>query len=310
MELETIRFPLRETISETARLLGVEAIKKRLSFSCEIAPDVPTLAAGDPVRLRQVITNLLGNAIKFTQRGEVSLRVLVDEATSTAVVLRFEFRDTGIGIPPEKLPTIFEPFTQGDNTVTRHFGGTGLGLSIAARIVEKMHGEIWVESEVGLGSAFYFTVRLGAVTDSVADPVPSHAEAPFSQPPLNVLVTEDNPVNQCVASRLLAKFGHTVVLANSGKQAIEAFQRQRFDVILMDIQMPEMDGYEAAAAIRALERNTQHTPIIAVTAHAMKGDRERCIAAGMDGYVTKPIHPAELRAALQAAVAVSLEPSR
>ncbi len=436
-----------------------------LELACHIAPDVPDDLLGDPGRLRQVVVNLAGNALKFTERGEVVVSVRVEAEESHAktqrpkeelkqdnsappsslrafaplreILLRFEVRDTGIGIAPEKQRLIFEAFAQADASTTRKYGGTGLGLAISSQLVQMMGGRIWVESTVGKGSTFHFTARFGLADGPVARPSSARPERlrdlpvlvvddnatnrrileevlgnwgmrplavdggeaalaalgraaaagkPFPlvlldahmpgmdgftlaerirrgpgsartlmvmltsaghpedvarcrelgidvylmkpvkqselysallaalgqsepdapapagrptpggrRPPLHVLLSEDNPVNQKLAVRLLEKRGHTVVMAGDGKEALAALARRPFDLVLLDVQMPDMDGYEAAARIRREEKGTgRHVPILAMTAYAMKGDRERCLAAGMDGYVAKPIQPAEL----------------
>ncbi|HET6929461.1 MAG TPA: response regulator [Candidatus Acidoferrum sp.] len=446
LDLEEIDFGLRDSLETTMKTLGVRAHQKHLELACHILPDVPDLLVGDPTRLRQIMVNLVGNAIKFTSQGEVLVRVERREETENSVQLHFAVHDTGPGIPASKQKLIFEAFTQADNSMTRTHGGTGLGLSISWRLVELMGGKIWVESEPGLGSTFHFTARfLISNTMPVAfEPVEvellrnlptliiddnatnrrileemlrgwsmmpeSSADgkagleilrsasvrgAPFalvlldSQMPdmdgfsvaqeiardrdlsgtriilftssgargdaarcrdlgiraylnkpikrsdlldaikivmglanhhperaslitqhslvenrrrLRILVAEDNPVNQLLAVRLLEKRGHTVSLAATGKDAVSALKQQHFDVILMDVQMPEMDGLTATKVIRESEQETQkHTPIIAMTAHAMVGDKERCLSAGMDGYVSKPLQPADLFAAIEEA---------
>jgi two-component system sensor histidine kinase/response regulator len=442
VDLEAIDFDLRDSLESTLRTLAVRADEKGLELLCEVVPDVPEAVRGDSSRLRQVVINLVGNAIKFTDAGEVALKVQVDAAEGEDRILHFIVSDTGIGIPPEKQKSIFDAFTQGDTSTTRKYGGTGLGLTISARLVEMMGGKIWVESETGHGSRFHFTVRFAA---AAAKPIQVDTPAPpellkglkvlvvddnrtnrriledmlkrwgmqptlveggeealaqvqaaqdagepyrlilmdvhmpkmdgFSlverirQTPelfavtimmltsaghrgdaarcrelgigayllkpirqselreaiarvlgakeqrgsiplitryslqdardpsafLRVLLAEDNPVNRRVASRLLEKRGHSVVAASNGREAIAALEKESFDLVLMDVQMPEMDGFEATAAIRGKERSTgRHQPVIALTAHAMKGDQERCLAAGMDGYLAKPIRPQEL----------------
>jgi two-component system sensor histidine kinase/response regulator len=442
LEIEAVPFHLLHMLIEFARPLAVQAGQKGLEFIADIAPSLPRRVIGDPVRLRQVVVNLVGNAIKFTPSGEVVLRVEPDSSAERDLVVHFSVRDTGPGIPQDKQQSIFEAFTQGDGSVTRQYGGTGLGLSIASRLVQKMGGRIWLASELGRGSTFHFTVRLAA-DDSpgpkfelqtaelrglrvlIADDHPinrrifediardwgmeplsvaggeaalavlrsareqaapfhlallddrmpdfdglqlaerireedlaadtpvvllTSAGRPHNQetcrslgigasvskpvcrtefldavrralglptaglnpaftaeheriapvPPLSVLVVEDNPVNQRLMKRMLERNHHSATLANNGAQALDAFSRHSFDVILMDVQMPEMDGYQATAAIRAKESEIcgAHTPIIALTAHAMKGDREKCLAAGMDDYLSKPIKEAALSQAL------------
>ncbi len=224
--------------------------------------------------------------------------------TESEVALRFSVTDTGIGIPREKLDSIFDSFRQADGSTTRKYGGTGLGLAISARLVELMGGRLAVESEPGRGSTFHFTlpmpvVRLDAA--AAAEPRPNRIPQPFSAArPLSILMAEDNVVNQKVALRILQKQGHRVVLATTGCEALEKAAERAFDLILMDVQMPGMDGLTATSAIRERELATgRHVPILAMTAHAMKGDRERCLAAGMDGYVSKPVRPRELAKAIE-----------
>jgi CheY-like chemotaxis protein/nitrogen-specific signal transduction histidine kinase len=446
LDLEEIDFGIRDSLDTTMKTLSVRAHQKSLELACHILPDVPDLLVGDPTRLRQIMVNLVGNAIKFTSEGEVLVRVERQEETENSVQLHFAVHDTGPGIPAAKQKSIFEAFTQADNSMTRTHGGTGLGLSISSRLVELMGGRLWVESEPGLGSTFHFTARFlmsnampvafapvevellrnlptliiddnstnrrileemlrgwGMIPESSADgkaglKILHNAKgrgAPFAlvlldaQMPemdgfcvaqeitrdkdlsdtliimftssgtrgdaarcrdlgiraylnkpikrsdlldaiklvmglvnhqqeraslitqhslvenrrrLRILVAEDNAVNQLLAVRLLEKRGHTVSLAATGNEAVTAVKQQQFDIILMDVQMPEMDGLTATKTIRESEHETQkHTPIIAMTAHAMVGDKERCLAAGMDGYVSKPLQPAELFAAIEEA---------
>ena len=434
MDLERIPFQVRGVVGDAARLLAVPASKKGLELICRVAPEAPAETIGDPSRLRQIVVNLVGNAIKFTERGEVFVNVWPEERTDQRVILHLTVQDTGIGIPADKQKCVFEAFRQSDSSTTRRFGGTGLGLAISSQLVALMGGRIWVESEVGQGSIFHVVVpfelsaqaaiappgcgmppettvlvvsgnahardaysealseyglhvseadgagaalaaigqksregrafavvvidsaatntegfdlaeqlcqkgfvsnhnlviltpagqvdsaercrRLGiqhcltkpvkaselceAVRAVIASPPTSQsaaivgtvAEKPRS---LHVLVADDSPVNQEVAVGLLELGGHTAEVADNGRAAIEAFQRQALDVILMDVEMPELDGLAATARIRQLEEETGgHVPIIAMTAHAIKGFQEQCLAAGMDGYVSKPIQPAEL----------------
>jgi PAS domain S-box-containing protein len=433
LDLDVTPFCLRESLARIMKPLAVRAQQKGLELLCDVRPEVPEEIVADPTRLTQVLSNLLGNAIKFTSQGEVELRAALNSQHADGATLHFTVRDTGIGIPLQKQKSIFEPFAQGDGSTSRRFGGTGLGLTISARLVEMMGGRIWVESQPGQGSCFHFTARVGVVKSEqafepaelarltglsvlVADdnganrrivaellecsgmrPVlaASGAEAltrleeaqaanapfavmildchmpemggfqlvevirqrpalagttivmltsagqrgdaarcrelgiaayltkpvnqsqlvesiqsalgrkgagsaapalitPYSLPAveskLRVLLAEDNAVNQTLAARLLEKQGHSVVVVGTGRAALEALDEQEFDLVLMDVQMPDMDGLEATAAIREREKgNGIHVPIIAMTAHAMTGDRERCLAAGMDGYVAKPI---------------------
>ncbi len=437
--LDAHPFDLRESLGETLQLFAVQAERKGLELVFDVAADVPEPLEGDVGRLRQVLVNLVGNAIKFTERGEVGVRVTQEPASEKQVLLHFAVRDTGIGVPKEQRERIFEPFRQADGSTTRRFGGTGLGLTISRQLVELMGGDLWVEGGPGQGSEFHFRVwcglreengALGARRAGVRDlaglralvvddnetnrrvldgmlkgwhmrpalagsaelalaelrrahaagaafsillvdvhmpetdgfelvrrirehPEYRHvtimllssaqqaddvercrelevdlyvtkpmrqsdllrallvaigkpAETRAAESPaaptraLRVLVVEDNAVNRRLAQALLERQGHSVSLASNGREALAALETSRFDVVLMDVQMPELDGLEATAAIRARERESgAHLPIVAMTAHAMKGDRERCIAAGMDDYVAKPVRPAELYAALE-----------
>lgn len=447
IDLEEIDFNLRDCLERTLKTLALRADEKGLELLCEIAPELPEIVRGDSSRLRQVLANLVANAIKFTDAGEVALKAEMQAEDEHHLLVRFTVSDTGIGIPPEKQSRIFEPFIQADTSTTRKYGGTGLGLSISSGLVKMMGGDIWVHSEAGKGSQFCFTVRLG-VSDSkaieketVAPPAmlrgvrvlvvddnptnlrileamlnrwemePTLVEGgeralaelarscqegkPYSviltdvhmpkmdgfglverirrmpefstatimmltsagqqgdaarcrelgvaayllkpvrkselrdaiarvlgvreptgavQPKiavcsqagknpavrLRVLLAEDNPVNQLLVQRLLEKRGHSVVVASTGLEALDLLQREYVDVVLMDIQMPEMDGLEATKAIRSRESDGRpRMPVIALTAHAMKGDREKCLAAGMDAHLSKPIRPAELDEVLE-----------
>jgi signal transduction histidine kinase/DNA-binding response OmpR family regulator len=440
LDLDPIDFELRDSLGDALRTLALRAHLKGLELACRVAPKIPEALIGDQGRLRQIILNLAGNAVKFTERGEVVVQATLEEASPEEVLLHFTVRDTGIGIPPDKQRLIFEPFTQADSSTTRKYGGTGLGLAITARLVQMMGGRIWVESTPGEGSTFHFTARFTRSKATVVRPrlvrpnslqdlpvlvvddnatnrrileeivsgwrmkptvaqrakealaqmqeafavgrpfqlvlsdammpemdgftlaqqIQQHpglketklilltssdrqtdsscyrelgiaaylikpikqsdlletilkvlsvpVEEPATQQesrgeatpssdarPLRILLAEDNAVNQRLALRLLEKQGHHVVLATNGKEALAGVMREAFDVVLMDVQMPEMDGLEATAAIRLWEKETgRHQPIIAMTAHAMKGDRERCLGAGMDSYVSKPIQAKEL----------------
>jgi two-component system sensor histidine kinase/response regulator len=438
MELDHLSFDLRRSLGEVVKTLAVKARQKGLEFIFDVSPEVPDTVMGDPARLRQVVVNLVGNSIKFTEKGEIEVRVQVEATSFEGTILNFSIRDTGIGIPVDKQHQIFGAFTQADSSTTRKYGGTGLGLTISAQLVGLMGGKIWVESEAGKGSTFYFTVRVGLeATELPPEPldVPQLAGVPvlvvddnatnrrvlveslihwkmvptavesaaaamkalrqahesgtqlplvltdahmpevdgyglvgairqnpsfsnvkiviltsggmrgdaarceplgiaayLSKPfdrlelrevllqvlvanagkdenrtlvtrhtlreqrqPLSFLVAEDNAVNQTLITRLLEKRGHTVVLAQNGREALEALEKEHVDIVLMDVQMPEMDGFEATQLIREKEKASgAHLAIIALTAHAMKGDEERCLACGMDGYVTKPIKLEEL----------------
>jgi CheY-like chemotaxis protein len=288
---------LNDCLATTLKLLAVRAHVKGLDLVCDIRSDVPTALLGDPSRLRQIVTNLMANAIKFTEHGRVMLTVEAQTRTGRDAVLRFSVSDTGIGVPQEQQVAIFKPFIQADGSTTRRYGGTGLGLAISTNLVTLLGGRIWLDSETGKGSTFHFTVSFDlqqalAPTAAPSDAVTGHSLSE-SRRTLRILVAEDNKVNQLVAARLLEKRGHTVVLAGNGQEALQAMNKAGsggFDLILMDVEMPEMDGFETTAIIRAGEKfSGTHLPIIAMTANAMKGDEERCLAAGMDGYASKPI---------------------
>lgn len=440
VELENINFCVAECIEDTLKTIAFRADEKGLELLCEISPDVPSNLTGDPSRLRQIVLNLVGNALKFTHHGEVGLKVDLESFEEDAVVVRFSISDTGIGIASDKLDAIFESFSQADTSTTREFGGTGLGLTISRCLTQMMGGRIWVESTLGKGSCFYFTVRFAkpatlfrshaiseepsvlagarvlivddnrtnrrileglvirwgmiptvavdgeqalalcrsAVVDSPFDLIITDMHMPkmdgfglveelqslsttgatimmltsggqkgdaqrcaelgisaylfkpvrqielreaiarvlkrraseedspmitrstlrehFSGTrTLRILLAEDNPINQKLATRLLEKRNHTVIVTGNGKEALETLKKENFDLVLMDIQMPEMDGFEATSILREQEKSTgKHQPVVAMTALAMNGDRERCISAGLDGYISKPIHPREL----------------
>jgi CheY-like chemotaxis protein/nitrogen-specific signal transduction histidine kinase len=297
LELESIEFNPRECMAESTKMLAVRARQNGLELTCDILPEVPERLVGDLNRLRQIIINLIGNAIKFTARGQVGLRISLDSGTPGEFQLHFVVTDTGVGIAEEKQKVIFAAFSQADGSTARKFGGTGLGLSICTQLVALMGGRIWVESVLAHGSQFHFTANFGqgsAVVEAVSSTPPSQ-RATKTHKQLRVLLAEDNAVNQKIATRVLEKHGHQVTVAADGRLALAALDRAPFDAVLMDVQMPEMDGFEATAVIRGRERETgNHLPIIAMTAHAMPGDRERCIAAGMDSYIAKPLKVAEL----------------
>ncbi|HZW34810.1 MAG TPA: response regulator, partial [Isosphaeraceae bacterium] len=452
LDLELADFALRDTLDDTVATLALRAHKKGLELAGHVANDVPDALVGDPHRLCQIVVNLIGNAIKFTDRGEVVLRVEVQSLTEQEARLHFAVSDTGIGIAPEQQQKLFKAFSQADTSTTRKYGGTGLGLAISARLVQMMGGEIWLESQAGQGSTFHFTVPFGLARGPLARPQPVQPDqlqglpvlvvddnatnrrilremltnwgmtptvvdggraalasldqarqdgSPFAlvlldammpemdgfdlaerirqdsglvratlmmlssanrredaarcrelgvaryltkpirqstlldaimttvgtsglgdraaaaaadavpgeaRRKLRLLLAEDNAVNQRLAVSLLKKRGHQVVVVGNGREALEALDGPPFDAVLMDVQMPEMDGFEATAAIRARETVTgAHTPIIAMTAHALKGDRDRCLAAGMDAYVSKPLQPQELWEVLEGLPSAAVE---
>ncbi|MDX2171078.1 MAG: PAS domain S-box protein [Deltaproteobacteria bacterium] len=301
LELYAERFSLPALVGDTVRLLGVRARDKDLAVSCSVAPEVPETLIGDGARLRQVLTNVVGNAIKFTDRGRVDVAARLLETSAGAATVEFAVTDTGIGIAAETQARIFGAFEQADASTSRRFGGTGLGLSIASELVAMMGGRIWVESTPGVGSTFRFTARFGVPDAAQSAPSTAVGQTRPGAPPaaLSILVAEDHPVNQQLIRRLLEKQGHHVTLAHNGREAVEATATRAFDLVLMDIQMPEMDGFQATAAIRARERvGGRRVPIVALTAHAMSGDAERCLAADMDAYVSKPIDRARLAEAI------------
>lgn len=301
--VEAIPFSIRDALSDVVKTLTFQACQKGLRLECECAPDVADALVGDPARLRQVLINLVGNGIKFTERGAVVLRVAAESSTGDSVACHFTVTDTGIGVPQEQQDAIFEPFLQGDSSTTRLYGGTGLGLAISARLVGMMHGRMWVESEPGNGSAFHFTARFGLPAGAQQEQDACSAAAPEAREnggrSLRVLLVEDNAANQLLVRRIMEKHGHDVAVANDGVDALEMLDRQRFDLVLMDVEMPRMDGFRTTSALRRKERESGgHVPIIALTAHVMAGDRERCLRAGMDYYLSKPLRTAALLKAI------------
>ena len=452
LEMESVEFQVRECLEDTLRTFAARTFARGVELVCDVSPDVPETVVGDPGRLRQVLVNLLANAVKFTPEGEIAVSARVEEMSDASARLRFTVRDTGIGIPEDSLKRIFEPFAQAATSTARKFGGTGLGLSICTQVVQRMGGEIWVESRVGEGSSFHFTCvfaaprpapawsplvepggsrealaveddetalrvvgrllercgfstrlvpggesalavlretaesggRFGLVVFDASLPdldgftvleraraeglhagpaiallspsdlssaiarcrrlgVAAHLTKPVrerdfrsaveravgaaaassagrgdkspaaaagagaqSARPLRVYLAEDNPVSQRLVVRILEKRGHSVRVGSSGRDAVEALERDRYDLVLMDVEMPELNGYEVTAILRERERGSgRHTPVIAMTAHATKGARERCLEAGMDAYVSKPLHVAELLSAIENALGSS-----
>ncbi|MBI4179288.1 response regulator [bacterium] len=304
LELDELEFDPRELVGATLKTLSVRARSKNIDLRSRVAPEIPPRLAGDPSRLRQIVTNLVGNAVKFTGRGEVFLDAGIDTESEREIVLRFEVRDTGVGIPPDKQKVIFDAFTQ-IHAPGRGYEGTGLGLAICTRLVGLMGGSLGVESEPGRGSTFRFTARFKKSTAAAPEssmPVDLSAPAALGPAPrpLRILVAEDNPVNQQLVIKILTKRGHTAQVVSTGMEAVEIYSKEPCDLVLMDVQMPGMDGYQTAAAIRQIEKTTGvHVPIVALTAQAMKGDRERCLAAGMDDYMSKPIRAAEFLAKIE-----------
>ena len=301
MELQSEDFSIHNCVEECLNLLITRAQQKHLELTAEIDARIPDLVHGDFLRLRQIILNLVGNATKFTERGSITLKAECLSQASEEIVCHFSVQDTGIGIPADKHSLVFREFEQVDQTATRRVGGTGLGLAISAKLVHLLGGTIWLESEVGRGSTFHFTARFGSAVAQSNAPARLNRASQNAEVgrALRILLAEDNPVNQHLAVRLLEKQHHSVTAVSNGKEAVEAASDGPFDVILMDVHMPEMDGIQATRKIRECETSTgEHIPIIAMTASAMKQDRETCLAAGMDDYLSKPISLEELRIAL------------
>ncbi len=307
LRLRRVEFDLEALIDETLQTIRPRAKESELRVRYVIAEDCPQWVTGDPGRLRQILLNLVGNAVKFTDEGSVVVEVRVIESDAEENILHFSISDTGPGIEPKKQEMIFGAFNQADATATREYGGTGLGLTIASQLVELMDGEIWLESEVGRGSTFHFTAVFGVAKTRTtqASGKDAETEVDTDRRRLRVLLAEDNPVNQKVTRGLLENRGHQVVVAGDGQEAVDLLgQDPTFDVVLMDIQMPTMDGYEATAAIRNhADESVRSVPIIALTAHAMEGDEEQILAAGMDQYLSKPVTAAELYAVVEAKTA-------
>ncbi len=312
LTLEQIPFSLRELTEQVRKVILPQASAKNLTLHCRVADIVHDSLIGDPARLRQVLLNLMGNAVKFTPSGLVEVCVTPtswDETTGKAG-LHFAVRDTGIGIPENQRKVIFEAFGQADGSVTRRFGGTGLGLTISSQLVELMGGRLWVESTPSVGSTFHFTCLMGI--GQAAKTIEFPLAVDYDCQPLRVLLAEDNPINQHLATMLLGRRNHSVRVVGTGLEAVQAWETEHFDVILMDNEMPEMSGVEAVEEIRRLEREQgQHrrVPIVALSASAMIGDRERFIGAGMDSYLAKPFRAEELYAVLQQVTTPVAEPT-
>ncbi|MBN1236128.1 MAG: PAS domain S-box protein, partial [Methanotrichaceae archaeon] len=312
LELETLDFDLRSTLKDTADILAIGAHEKKLELICLVEPAVPSLLRGDPGRMRQILVNLGGNAVKFTEKGKIVIRVSLENEDKRDATLRFAISDTGIGIPENRQAILFSPFTQVDGSTTRQYGGTGLGLAISKQLAELMGGKIGLESKVGKGSTFWFTAVFeklsagsksademsakiegeGAIERSAAKPTISE----YEKHKIRILVAEDNPINQKVAQAMMRKMGLRADVVANGKEAVKALQMIPYDLVLMDCQMPEMDGFEATRTIRQEGSRVLNPsiPIIAMTASTMRGDRERCIKAKMNDFIAKPVQRREL----------------
>ncbi len=307
LELEKINFNLRDVIDETMCLLSEQVRERSLVLGCYIDSDLPVFVNGDPGRLRQILMNLLSNAVKFTSHGKIVIRVNLKNQDENSLSLYFSVEDSGIGISAEKQKTIFNAFSQADETTTRKFGGTGLGLTISRQLVELMEGKIGVESDMGKGSKFFFTAKFGRSKSELSilgssnlktreNILKTAADKSFQQFNARALVAEDNPTNQIVAQGLLEVTGCIVDMVENGMEAVKAIEGSNvYDIIFMDCQMPVMDGYEATEKIRKImKQSNRDIPIIALTANAMKGDREKCITAGMNDYLPKPFDKSQL----------------
>jgi PAS domain S-box-containing protein len=307
LELQPVVFSLRDLAKEVRDLFWVKARKKSIGMTLHINDSIPDLVEGDPLRLRQILINLKGNAIKFTEQGEISLAVYLAEETPADVLLRFEVRDTGTGIKPDAQKKIFDAFSQADESMARRHEGTGLGLAISKQLVEMMGGKIGVESEPAKGSLFWFTVRLkrgdeSAMRRNVEEVDVEAAGSSMESRQLRILLAEDNPVNQEVGRLILEGMDCLVEVVDDGRRAVEALFSGEYDLVFMDCQMPDLDGYEATRMIRRKEAKVggeRRVPIIALTAHAMEGDRDLCLAAGMDDYLAKPFNAGQIGAMLQ-----------
>jgi signal transduction histidine kinase/ActR/RegA family two-component response regulator len=299
LNLDPHDFNLRHCIEDVVNMFAGKARQSGINLVYQIDPDVALHLTADSIRLKQILINLLGNALKFTVKGEVYLGVsLIESLPGESVRLGFEVRDTGIGIPAEKMPKLFKAFSQVDASTTRKYGGSGLGLAICERLVELMGGLITVESKPGQGTSFYFTVHAKVNETGVKNPLPTPSiSAEFAaRHPLRILIAEDNLINQMVISKILVKLGYHPTIANTGLQVLSKVRQQRFDLILMDIQMPEMDGLEATRQIRA--SNMFQPTIIAMTANVMQSDKDECMNAGMDDFISKPIRTERLLVSL------------
>ncbi len=300
LTLETVPFELRDVVARAVELVGIRAGAKGLKIESEIASDVAPWVSGDPVRTRQVLINLLGNSMKFTEQGQLTMRVERDPQGKGPASLRFAVSDTGIGIPEDQLPKIFESFSQADSSTTRKYGGTGLGLTICKRLVEAMGGRIWVESTVGVGSTFYFTAEFGHAAAPATPAATAAAAAAKPAEALRILVADDSEDNRSVMRAYLQHSPYVLDFVEDGASALEKLQTGRYDLALMDVHMPRMDGYAAVRAFREYERakNLQPLPVLALTADAFKDAVEKSLAAGFTMHLAKPIRKTTLLEAI------------
>ena len=303
LELESRPFNLKVCLEDSLNLVCSKASEKSLYMSYAIDDGTPQTIMGDPIRLQQILANLLSNAVKFTDKGEISVSISGKKLENQCYEMNFEVKDTGIGIPENKMSCLFQSFTQIDSSTTRKYGGTGLGLAISKNLVEMMGGRIWAESQFGKGSTFCFTILADATSiKSAGRKAEARQESDIGEDRshvIRILLAEDNPVNQMVMLKMLNKLGYHADVAADGTEVLRSLELQPYDLILMDVQMPEMDGFEAARAIRKRWASADQPKIIAITAHALKGDREKCLAAGMDDYIAKPVKLEKLRAVLK-----------
>lgn len=306
-ELEIVTFDCIELLGSVRAELEARAGAKDLASSLDLADGFPRQLRGDPVRIRQIVNNLIDNALKFTEAGSVRVRAGYGH-DGGEVILRVEVEDTGIGLAPAQIERLFQPYAQADSSVAVTYGGTGLGLSIARRLAQRMGGDLGCASTPGAGSMFWFTIRVRQA--GAAAPVEDRAPAPQPLGPLSghVLIVEDNNVNQMLIGAYLDQFGLTHATAANGEEALAMVREHAFDVVLMDIMMPVMDGLEATRQLRVLGGRAARLPVIALTANAMKGDREAYLAAGLNGYVSKPINAADLFTALSEHLGIEPQP--
>jgi signal transduction histidine kinase/ActR/RegA family two-component response regulator len=300
LELESYPFALAPAVEETVDMLAHRAHEEGLSLSSSIAPDVPAWIVGDDTRLRQVLLNLVNNAVKFTEHGAV--RVAVEVANHAPLVLHFAVSDTGIGISGEQITRLFESYAQVSASTARRYGGTGLGLAISRRLTEMMGGRLWVDSEPGHGSTFHFTIAVQACAEPPVAHKPGHPPLPVNlatTAPCQILLVEDNIINQKVAQRLLNRLGYRADVAHNGAEALKAVQRRGYDLVLMDLHMPEMDGLQATRAIRQTLPADRQPAVVAMTAAVMVEDQQACLAAGMNAFITKPVRTEQLLEVLQ-----------